>query len=357
MNLSCFFFASRYSFASGCVALVSLLAGATARAEIPRILPPKQDTLQAVLERIQTHASTDAWKQGGFQDEAIEKWLDKLVGSIAKGANLPELKLPVRQADVVPVDPLQRITAPRALIIGKDVKLGMTFLKNSLVLADGKVSIENAQECVIVARGPVTVKHSQGCVIVSGVHISVPMFDGVPNDTKGGSLLVSRGRVDVKMAYGSKIVSPSGFDQTPGLLQRNIVLINTPTKPLDPAMAALVARNGAPAEVVKIPNLPLELLPEYGVSNKITLLGAVHAQRQIQIGFGPVVRNRTEIGAVGAVIRFQGKRYVADLDQPIVDEAGEIVAGLRGWVLTFVDDKSGIFSSQDADAVVRAEEK
>ena len=76
------------------------------RAEIPREPPPgHENTLQAVLDRIHEHAKDEAWRQGGWQDEKIEKWLDKLVGAIAKGADLPDLKLPVRQAELQPADP------------------------------------------------------------------------------------------------------------------------------------------------------------------------------------------------------------------------------------------------------------
>lgn len=340
-----------------CCAVVSLLWAGFAWADLPRLMPPKQEGLQAVLERIRMHAGNDAWKQGGFSDEVIEKWLEKLVGEIAKEAKLPELKVPVKQAELAPVDLNQRNAAPRGLIICKDLKPGMLLLRNSIVLADGKVSVESAHDCVIIARGAVTVKHSQGSVIVSGVHVSIPMLDGVPNDAKRGSLLVSRGRVDVRSTYGSRIVSPAGFDADRSPLNRDLVLINTPAKPVNPAMAALFAGRGAPPVMVQIPGLPLDLLPEHGMSNKISLLGAVHAERQVQIGFGaPVIRSRADVVPVGAVIRYQGKRYVADLDQPIVDEAEEVVAGLRGWTLTFVDEKTAIFSSGEADAVVRAAE-
>src|SRR6476620_9211107 len=80
--------------------LIGVLVGATTRAEIPRPGWQQGGTLQAILDRIHDHASHEAWKQGRFQDEAIEKWLDKVVGSVAKAAEFPELTLPVRLSEV-----------------------------------------------------------------------------------------------------------------------------------------------------------------------------------------------------------------------------------------------------------------
>src|SRR5947208_2661940 len=126
--------------------LIGISATAT-RAEIPRI-DLKQDTLQAVLDRIHDHAANDAWKQGGFKDDAIEKWLERLVGSVAKAAEFPELKLPVRLTDVKPPPPENPAGKPRgrslsgALIVAKDADLKTAMLRDSVILADGAVEVE-----------------------------------------------------------------------------------------------------------------------------------------------------------------------------------------------------------------------
>ena len=61
--------------------------------------------------------------------------------------------------------------------------------------------------------------------------------------------------------------------------------------------------------------------------------------------------------AAGAVLRFADRRYVADLDQPIVDEAGRAVEGLEGWKLNYAGDELAVFARGDAEAVVRLKEK
>src|SRR5262245_49696018 len=103
-----------------------LLHAVASQAEIPRA-GAAQDSLQNTLDRIHTHAGNDVWKKGGFQDDSIEKWLDKLVGSVAKAAEFPELTLPVRLKDVQPKSALQGANPGRtlegALVIGRDLEL------------------------------------------------------------------------------------------------------------------------------------------------------------------------------------------------------------------------------------------
>src|SRR5262245_42353030 len=89
------------------VALLSLIRPARAFADVPRSPVSQEDTLQAVLDRIHAHAASDDWKKGDFKDDAIEKWVDNLVSKIAKAAEFPELKTPVRLSNVTPLDPKQ----------------------------------------------------------------------------------------------------------------------------------------------------------------------------------------------------------------------------------------------------------
>src|SRR5947209_2576645 len=91
----------RVLLAAGLLAAAVTVPGA--RGEIPRTSAPP-DTLQMVLDRIHIHASNDKWKEGGFKDELIEKWLDRIIGAVAKAADVPDLKLPVRLATVRPAD-------------------------------------------------------------------------------------------------------------------------------------------------------------------------------------------------------------------------------------------------------------
>src|SRR5262245_64288179 len=105
------------------IAAILALFSCTALADDPKLPPPQKDTLQAVLDRIRQHAAGDSWKQPGFKDDAIEAWLDKLLGSIAKATDVADLKLPVRLKDVGHVVPIQPNPITGSLIIGKDVDL------------------------------------------------------------------------------------------------------------------------------------------------------------------------------------------------------------------------------------------
>jgi hypothetical protein len=51
----------------------------------------------------------------------------------------------------------------------------------------------------------------------------------------------------------------------------------------------------------------------------------------------------------------QDRRYVADLNEPIVDEAGQPVEALRDWKVTCIGDSVAILSTASADAVVRVD--
>jgi hypothetical protein len=55
----------------------------------------------------------------------------------------------------------------------------------------------------------------------------------------------------------------------------------------------------------------------------------------------------------GAVFRHQGRRLFAELNTPIVDEAGQPVEPLAGWQLTFSDSRTTVFSKEGQDAVFR----
>src|SRR5262249_9118363 len=147
------------------------LTGQVLRADDPKLAPPQKDTLQAVLDRIKQHAAGDAWKQSGFKDDAIEAWLDKLVGSIAKAADFPELKAPVRIKEVEPFGSNQKdkYNFSQALIVGRDIDLHMTNLTRCIVLSDGNVEVHSATDSIIVARGVISISDfSAGSVIAAG---------------------------------------------------------------------------------------------------------------------------------------------------------------------------------------------
>src|SRR5262245_33678958 len=127
---------------------------------------PKAAILQDILDRIHQHAATDAWRQQGWKEEAIEAWLDGATAAIRKAAQRPNLKLPVRIADVAPTDFTTEAAADRVIVVGNNITLSRRNLRNSIVLADGNVEVGNIDHCVVIARGVVTAKQSTESVIV-----------------------------------------------------------------------------------------------------------------------------------------------------------------------------------------------
>jgi hypothetical protein len=327
---------------TSCVVVCWLLAtGGLARGEIPREPPAQGDTLHAVLDRIHEYAQDEKWRQGGWQDEKIEAWLDKLVAAVARAAELPELKLPVRQADVQPSDPARLAIQPGSLLIGKDFKR-ILGARNSLILADGHLEVGIPRDSVIVARGVVSVSGARNCVIVSGTYIT-STHDGDPGGGSG-SLLVSRGWMDVQSAHGSILLAGEGLttQRSEGSLFVN--------RPVPGALDRFPRHNGSKS--IKAPDLPLEPLPVHPLAAKIKLLGMIQGHVEM---LGGIPSSRTPPIA-GAVFRLADRRYVADLNEPIVSEAGQAVEELQDWQLTFATDRMAVFGKGEAQAVVRLPE-
>jgi hypothetical protein len=340
-----------------CVVILLAATAVAVRGDVPQI-DPKQGPLQAVLDRIHDHAASDAWKKGAFSDEVIEKWLDLLVGTVAKAAKYPELKLPVRLADVKSTQPqilpgdARGTLLTGVLVIAKDIDFKTARLVNSVVLADGTIEIEAANGCVIIARGPVIVRGlSSHSVIVSGVYIKVARFDGQPTNTANGSLLVSRSRAEIATAYGSFIAAPDGL-----VLERAVDarFINMPMPDMLRAVNIVpggpAAAGNAAGQKLPVPDFPLERFPRHSMAARFELTGVVNGPGTLRTGGFSRIRSDSQI--TGAVFRFDGRRYVAELGQRIVNEAGDPVQALLGWQLTFATDNFAVFSADHADIVV-----
>ncbi len=323
----------------------SVLAASALQAEIPRKDPRPGDTLQAVLDHIHKHAESDAWRQPGFQDDAIEAWLDKLAGSVAKAAEIADLKLPVRLADVKAGDPMPARLVRNQLIVGRDINLRGLSVNDSIILADGSVEVESVRGSVIVARAAITVNGlSAYSVLVGGAYVRVAQFDGEPNKTFNGSLIASRGWADIETAYGTIIAASKG-----ATIRRihTATFINAPV----PDQIGPIAPNAA-ARSVKVPELQLESLPLHPFAAEIDVVGVVCTEPPPA---GRVSILRKNLVPVGLVFRHSGRRTIADLARPIVDDVGNPIEALRDWKLTYVNEKLAIFSSGPTDAVVRIE--
>ncbi len=321
---------------------------AATRGEIPREALPYDDTLQMVLDRIHEHAKDEAWRAPGWKDDKIEAWLDKLVAAIAKGTERPELKLPVRQADLQAADPARPILrgSGRLITRGSQVFLGA---RDSLILSDGNLELMIPQNCIIVARGVVKTSGARNCVIVAGSYIGTE-YDGEPGGRGNGSLLITRGIIDARSANGSTLIAGLGTNVE---RSEGAIFVNHPV----PVELQPFPRQKEPRSV-EIANLPLEPLPKVPLAEKLILLGTIVTPpappQPLVPGQLPVRRPTSREGNfTGAVFRFDKQRYVADLNQPIVDQAGQPVEALAGWELSFATDRVALFSREGSDALVR----
>ena len=181
---------------------------------------------------------------------------------------------------------------------------------------------------------------AKNCVIVSGTYIT-SSHDGEPGGGGMGSVLVSRGWLDIRSAHGSILLAGEGLTTE---RSENAVFVN---RGLPEPVDRFPRHNGSRS--VKAPDVPLEPLPVHPLSGKIKLLGMIQQQHDPAARLMP-----TRSAPVGGVVfRFGERRYVADLNEPIVDEAGQAVEGLGNWKLTFATDRLAVFGKGESQAVVR----
>jgi len=311
----------------------------------PRSLPA-QDTLQPVLDRIHQHAVREDWKQAGWKDDVIEGWLDNLAGTLAKAAEFLELKLPVRFADVTAGEIAPDRDHQKALLVG-NFDLKGAKLYNSIVLADGNVIADTAEGCVIVARGAVELQNSAWSVIVAGAHVTIASHDGQSPSSKNGSLIATRGRASLQTAYGTVLYAGEGAAIQSS---RNAVFIN----------AVLVGSSRDRSRSVKVKNVALEDLPVHPIAARIQILGIIYPEALDSselppAPFQPGAQQKQPPELTGIALKFDGRRYVAEIGKTIVDEADQPVAALADWKLSYANKALAIFSSDDADAVVQIE--
>jgi hypothetical protein len=333
------------------IAFSYLLFAWPAAAEIPRPALPA-DNLQSILDRIHDHAASGDWKNPGFQDEAIEQWLDKQVQKVAKATDFQDLKLPVRLKDVSAVPGPQRRQLKSALVIGTDIDLHDVSVSGSFVMAEGDVKLSTVKDSVIVAKGAILISRlSSSSVMISGICVKTSSFDGQPADTANGSLIVSRGWVEIGgTAYGTLIAAPEGI-RVVGRTQ-GAVFLNTPV-PMPPGGLALrpagIAAFHKDSRSVNV-DLPLGSLPLNRLGQLIEIKGILHGQRAVP-GIGGRVQE--EFGPSGIVFQYEDRLHVAELDKPIVDEDGKAIESLRGWKLTAVMSKFALLRGSYDYAVIR----
>lgn len=356
-------------------AAILFLLASPAAADDPK-LPPPQGQLQAVLERIRQHAAIDAWKQPGFKDDAIEAWLDKLLASIGKAAEIQDLKLPVRLKDVQPKEPqpdargVPKLTG--ALVVAKNVDWKAADVTGCVILADGDVDVAIARNSVIVARGIVTIHGiSAACVIAAGTLVKVGDFDGQPANPGNGSIIVSRGWADLgRRASGTIVAAHEGIvtGDTTGAIFINAPV---PQPPVPPAggrggFVGGFGRRDTASRSIKVPDLPLEALRIHPLGEKLKVLGVLYGDAPTASTPRGAPRpppttisalNRGGLEPTTIIFQFEGRRYFADVGRPILDEAGDPVAALQGWKLIWLANQLAILSGPEAVTVLRMDAK
>ncbi|MGI8979042.1 MAG: hypothetical protein ACR2FY_07440 [Pirellulaceae bacterium] len=284
-----------------------------------------------MLPRIRDYVANDDWKKEGFSDKALEAWLDKLIADLAKATEDKELALPVRFADGKPAAEGAR---PRnALLFTKGGEVH-GHVQSSIIFCDGNIKVPFAFNSVIVARGVVYVAHAQECVIISGSFVHVSHCDtgrraAAAGGAVGGagprrSIALSRGMTDLSHATTCVLFAPLGIEVGHA---EGCAFINH---------AAPDARGipGRQANVrVAMPIPPLETIQLHPLGKQVDFLGVLDSDK-------------------GAVIRFEGKRYVAEQDAEIVDEAGKPVEKLAGWRLAFVNSSVLVFGRGGIDTAI-----
>ncbi len=345
--------------------LVCLIGTNCLRAEIPRNDAVSAGALQSMLERIHTHATADAWKQPGFKDDVLEAWLDKLVGKIAKAADFSDLTLPVHFKDVQPGN-IPAAAAPQAagggfvpppqlqsaLVIGNDVNLSNTSVRNSIILATGNVDASQLDNCVVVAAGAIRVQMmSATSVLIAGVYVKSGQFDGKPGNNSNGSLIITRGWADIGSGYGTMVYAPEGitFERSTGA-----IFINIPVPQPPPGRIPIPRPADNSAKSITVTDLGIEPLPVHPLASRIAVLGVLHGEVAEGSRFGRVERS---FGPKGLLFRFEDRKHVAETGQPIVDEEGQAVDHLRNWKLASLNSRFALFTGTDGTAAVLRVEK
>jgi len=302
-----------------------LASGIALAADKERNPKPDPNALEMVLARIRGHAAKNDWQADGWSDATIETWLETTTAVLATASGQPNYKLPVKFADVRAVDPknIRLAIQGGGLIVGSNVKI--THANRHLILADGNADVSFADNCVIVARGVVSIAHCNNSLIVAGSAVEISHDGNGIRGAGAGSMVLCRGWVDISHCQGTCVLAHEGITVSHA---RGATFFGPEPK---------TSSRDAACQVVKLPmGFPVEPRPEDPLEKKLEILGAVKPK--------------------GIVFRFDGKRYTADLNQPIVDESGMIVAALTGWKVSFVGDELAVISNGQVDVPFRLPE-
>jgi len=300
-------------------------------------------SLPDVLERVRIAASANEWMNEEWTVPGIEGWVRHVITTL-KEAGAKDLCEPFKFTDCK-----QRgaLNDPRAGMMGQPgvsslivaKRLRVTRLSNTVALVDGDAYVPYADYCVIIARGTVTISHGRGNIVIAGHYIDVS-HDGSdrqiammmaqrggpapPRPVPPASVLVSSGTVRVAHATGTAMAAAGRLECSHAM---DCLLLNSPNTD--------ISHNQRSVEVK---------------SDKVRL-GEAPAPHPIAADL-KLQRAATDM----AVIWYKGRRYVADIDKPIMDETGARVRDLAGWTLSLVHDDIAVLSNdaERATVVMRA---
>lgn len=312
-----------------CFSLIASLA--RAETEPGRQFDP--NSLEAMLLRIHDHVASEDWRKDDFSDKTLEAWLDKLVGNLATGTGDKDLSLPVRFADVKPAGAAGAAARPqKVLLFTKGGDVG--HVQNSIILSDGSIKVSFAFNSIIIARGAVEVAHARESTIISGCFVHVSHCDNGGRAAAGGmpprrSIILSRGKADLSFANSCVLYAPLGIECS---YASGCSYINH----IAPESRGVPDSKPNVRAVMEVP--PLEIIRQHPLGQQIEMVGVLDSGK-------------------GAVIRFDGKRYVVDKDADILDESGKPVEKLAGWKLDFVNSGVLVLSRGDFDTAIVSRKK
>jgi hypothetical protein len=162
-------------------------------------------------------------------------------------------------------------------------------------------------------------------VVVSGTLVEISHDGNGLGGMRSGSVVLSRGPVDIAHATGTMLFAHDGATISHA---HGATFIDT------------FVQTGGGREGCKEAKLPAEVRLEprtkHELESKIAVIGAVKPK--------------------GIVFRFEKKRYVAELNAPIGDEAEQPVAALKDWQLVLVGDSWAVMTDGAVDLPLRLPE-
>jgi hypothetical protein len=321
-------------------------------------------SLPDVLAHVRTIAGGEAWRKEGWGDPVVEGWLAAVVTAVREAGHGQDLADPVKFAAVkgragpddlrIPLGPrVEAVEAgPQTLLVSpKNVRA--EHVGGVVMLVDGDVQLGFAENCTVFATGSVYVAHGSGNVIVAGhfIHVS--------HDGSERSGLAMRGRMAARAAQAGRPV-PVPPDPARGRpLPPASLLLTSGTLDFSHAGGAVC---GAANHVEGGFAWGCVFLNSPGVTVSHDNGGATLRTDKVALGPPPRphpleadLRLHAAPGGHTAIFWHKNRRYVAEVNRPITNEAGGPVPDLEGWVLTMAADDFAILSNdkENCTAVMR----